>query len=323
MLMSEAMHWAGLLFIGDPHLSGRPPGFRRDDYPQVTLAKLRWALDYGHQHHLLPVLLGDLFHFPRDNANWLLVELMHMLDPAKIGGTTLAVAGNHDCRENALSPDDTLAVLAAAGRLRLLHCDDPWVGIINDVPITVGGSCWGQSLPKSFDRKTPFVFWVTHHDLRFPGYEDAARLKCFEISGVDAVINGHIHRHLDDVVAGGTTWCNPGNVSRVTRGDACRAHRPAILRIDIHSNGWSRERVELPHQPFEEAFHPDVESVDDANGSMPEFIRGLKTLQQSRTADGTGLRIFLDENLSEFDAPVADAIRRLAAEVLMEKTNGQ
>lgn len=27
----------GLLFIGDPHLEARVPGFRKDDYPQVVL----------------------------------------------------------------------------------------------------------------------------------------------------------------------------------------------------------------------------------------------------------------------------------------------
>ena len=30
---------AGLLFIGDPHLASRVPGFRKDDYPRTILAK--------------------------------------------------------------------------------------------------------------------------------------------------------------------------------------------------------------------------------------------------------------------------------------------
>src|SRR3712207_2979769 len=111
----------GLLCIGDPHLATRVPGFRKDDYPRTILQKLRWSLDYAKAERLLPVLLGDLFHWPRDNANWLLVELLDLLKDG-----VLAVSGNHDCNENMLGPDDTLSILSAAGRIHLLDCTGPW-----------------------------------------------------------------------------------------------------------------------------------------------------------------------------------------------------
>ena len=88
--------FAGLLFIGDPHLASRAPGYRKDDYPSAILKKLRWAIDYARENRLMPVLLGDLFDFPRDNANWLLVQLLHLLKG------TLGICGNHDCKENSL-----------------------------------------------------------------------------------------------------------------------------------------------------------------------------------------------------------------------------
>jgi len=44
----------GLLFIGDPHVASRPPGFRKDDYPEAILQKLQWALDYAREHRLGP-----------------------------------------------------------------------------------------------------------------------------------------------------------------------------------------------------------------------------------------------------------------------------
>jgi len=91
------------------------------------------------------VLLGDLFDFPRDNANWLIVRLLNMLD------ATLAISGNHDCKENQLGENDTLSVLVAAGRLRLLDEQHPWVGVINNRPVLIGGTCWGEYFPKSFD----------------------------------------------------------------------------------------------------------------------------------------------------------------------------
>src|SRR3954468_2321894 len=117
---------AGLLFIGDPHLASRAPGFRTDEYPRTVMDKLRWALDYARQQRLMPVLLGDLFDFPRDNANWLLVELHNLLAPG-----TLAIYGNHDCKENVPGENDSVSVLVASGLLRLLSDEDPWVGIVN------------------------------------------------------------------------------------------------------------------------------------------------------------------------------------------------
>src|SRR5688500_5680347 len=58
--------YTGLLCIGDPHLASRAPGFRKDDYPRNILAKLEWAMNYAETNELLPVILGDLFHYPRD-----------------------------------------------------------------------------------------------------------------------------------------------------------------------------------------------------------------------------------------------------------------
>ena len=49
----------GLMFIGDPHLESRVPGFRCDDYPQVALKKMAWCLKFARQENLQPVLLGD------------------------------------------------------------------------------------------------------------------------------------------------------------------------------------------------------------------------------------------------------------------------
>lgn len=304
---------SGLLFIGDPHLASRVPGFRKDDYPRAVLGKLRWIMDYARQNRLRPVILGDLFDFPRDNANWLLVELLTLF-----GGEVLAVHGNHDCKENTLGENDTFSVLVAAGCVRLIDAV-PWRGVINGRTVVVGGTNWGQRIPRSFERidlpEPASVFWVCHHDVRFPGYEEQARFGCFEIPGVDAVINGHIHRNLPGVLAGGTTWLNPGNIARVTRSDITRAHVPGVLRVDISAEGWTHQRIEIPHLGFDEVFHPAVEE-NAATPAGSVFIRELAALESIRTASGAGLRAFLDANLAQFEPGVAGQIKSLAEEVL-------
>ncbi len=310
---------AGLLFVGDPHLSPRAPGFRKDEYAETVLGKLRWCVDYARNEKLLLVLLGDLFHHPRDISNRLLVELISLFrEPV------WTVAGNHDCSENALSDNDTLAVLAAAGCVKLLDRDGPSVQNINGATVVLGGTAWGQYLPKSFDNsmyqkegEPVFTFWVSHHDIRFPGYDDAGRFDCREISGIDAIINGHIHRTLPEVKSGQTRWINPGNICRVSRSDTTREHQPRVLRFDVSRDGWTSRYVDVPHQPFDDVFHPIVagETID-LGDSM--FVTGLTELASARTTSGAGLQAFLDANLSKFPEAVSNEIRSLAKEILAD-----
>jgi DNA repair exonuclease SbcCD nuclease subunit len=312
--------YSGILCIGDPHLASRVPGFRKDDYPRAIFDKLTWALNYATQNDLLPAILGDLFHWPRDNANRMLVRLLELFQ-----GTVLGIAGNHDCKENELRADDALSVLWAAGRLRLLERSGPWSGMIGGRPVLIGGTAWGQPLPSGFDWTdtavngvVPLVIWLTHHDVQFPGYEEAGRFAPREIRGIDICVNGHIHRPLADVIANNTTWLNPGNISRVRRSDADRGRRPSVLRIDVTSQSWSKQTVEVPFLPYEEVFHEEVVTGDlPSEESM--FIRGLATLESLKTHGGAGLKAFLEENLSNFEEPIAAEIRTLAEEVYRDE----
>lgn len=307
--------YQGLLLIGDPHLEGRVPGFRKDEYPRVVLEKLGWCLRYAREHSLLPAILGDLFHLPRDNPNWMLGELMALLDPPVLG-----IYGNHDCHENQMADDDTFSVLVKAGRVRPLGPDSVWSGCMNGRDVIVGGTAWGGWLPKQYvpspngNPDGHLVFWLAHHDVKVPGYEEQGRFSPHEIPGIDVVINGHIHRHLDNVQVGRTLWITPGNISRRSRSDATRQHVPAVLRIDVTPAGWQAQPVEVPHKPFEEVFHEEiVEQAQQITESA--FVAGLAELQARRTATGAGLMGFLEKNASQFDEAVAAEIMNLANEV--------
>jgi predicted phosphodiesterase len=303
----------GLLCIGDPHLASRVPGFRRDDYPRAILEKLRWCLEHARAERLLPVVLGDLFHWPRDNANWLLGEVLALL----AGHEVLAVAGNHDCRVNALEEDDSLSVLAKAGRIRLLREEAPWRGTLAGRAAVVGGTPWGERLPEAGPDEDAFVVWICHHDVGVPGYEEQARLRPRELPGIDVVVNGHVHRRLEDHVVGRTTWLTPGSITRVSRSDAARRHVPAALRIDVGASGFSTEPVPVPHAPFEEVFHPEV-VADEPEEAGSAFVEGLAELRARRTDSGAGLTAFLDRNLDRYPDEVATEIRALAEEVLAD-----
>lgn len=307
---------AGLLFIGDPHLASRVPGFRRDDYPRVALEKLMFCLDVARAEDLEPILLGDLFHWPRENANWLLAELLSRL-PAGL----LSITGNHDCHENKLTPHDSLSLLVGAGRLRLLDGAPPWRARVGGHKVSVRGLAWDEPIPELSDGEPDpdeLVIWLTHHDVAFSGPILPGRPAPFEVAGVDLVINGHIHNEELAQRRGQTLWVNPGNIARLSRDGLTRAHQPAALRLEMAGpRAFRLSRAPIPCAPFDEVFHPAEEARADAPWLDPSaFVSGLGELAARRTQSGEGLTQFLDLHLHRLAPPLASAITDLAKEVL-------
>jgi predicted phosphodiesterase len=306
-------NFKGLLCIGDPHLASKIPGFRKDDYMEAIFKKLEYALNYAEENKLLPVLLGDLFHWPRDNATRLLTKLMRLFNDRLI----LGVTGNHDTTEQELQDDDSLSLLAAAGRLYLLDQKGPWKGMINNVFVTIGGTSWSDRLPKTFSgAPNSLVVWISHHNICFSNGEEIG-VKPQEIPGIHLLVNGHIHKPMPTEVHGMTTWMNPGNISRVARSEGVRGAKPSVLKIiPITNEKWLSEIIEVPHAPFDEVFHPMNEifaSGDLEKGSL--FIQGLEDLESMRTAGGLGLITFIHNNINLFEKEVAEVILNLVKEV--------
>lgn len=314
----------GFLFIGDPHLASRAPGFRKDDYPQTILGKLSWCFDYARSEHLIPILLGDIFHFPRDNANWLLVEFFHLCRTQAY--PIFAVVGNHDCYENSLSSNDSLAVAQSSGVLQLLSPLQPTLFSINQSQILLGGSAWNEPIPDllpdefrkgcSTSPQPQLVFWITHHDIAFSGYEQHARQAPREIPGIDVIINGHIHSTLPEIQIGQTHWLNPGNITRISRTTRNRIRVPTVLHMGIDAGKWSTKRVAIPCRPFEEIFFEPPQAEAQIGNAQSLFVTGLAQLEAFKSATGAGLEHFLDENLEPFEDIVQAEIRTLANEVL-------
>lgn len=306
------MSYSGIVFIGDPHVCASPPGFRLDDYPKSVLQKLSFCLDTAVRQKCLPIILGDLFHVPRDNPNWLLVALIEMFREI----CPWVLVGNHDKYEARLTRDVSLAVLDAAGVIRLLDRSGPVDSVeIDGRSVLIGASPDWTPLPKAADRNGyDAVIWVTHHDLAFPGYE-SAKTNLREIPGVDIVINGHIHTPKSPQRVGGTLWCNPGSLTRISRSVYTQSVKP-VLTI------WKPQAadptsVEVPHKPFDEVFPPLNSTEDPLLADLDEsmFIKGLENLALRKTSEGTGLRSFLEANLDGGN-PVDKIIWELYQEVV-------
>ncbi|MCY2984840.1 MAG: metallophosphoesterase [Planctomycetota bacterium] len=340
----ESNRFSGLLFIGDPHVEGRTPGFRRDNYPETILAKLKWCIEYCEQQELQPILLGDIFDKPRDNPNWLIARMLDIFD----GRCVPTIFGNHDCANPHLDENDSLTLLEKAGAVRLLDEQHLWACSFEGRIVLVGGSPYRYPIPEAFAidpanlyldflSTTPptmehlsqwpskvckpgLVIWLTHHDLTFPNPHEAVVTHFNELVGIDYVINGHIHRRASaDVVRGQTTWVNPGNIVRRSRSDSIRGHEPAVLRMDIVSDDQFLHYVNVPHQDATQVFHDlDPMGIEDADQNQSSFVTGLAMLQSRKTESGAGLMQFLKENVSQFETEVASEILKLAEDVLLD-----
>lgn len=305
----------GILFIGDPHVCSRQPGHRIDDYRETVLKKLSFCLEVSRERNLLPVILGDLFHLPRDNPNSLLVDLIRLFMPVR----PWVLVGNHDKYEARFTPDVSLAVLQAAGAARVI-----WeAGIVDvvrvgDRQVMLGASPDWTPIPSRVENtsEADTVIWLTHHNISFPGYE-AGRDDPREIAGVDIVVNGHIHTPKEPVCTGSTIWVNPGSIVRVTRSPVTRNVKPGILVWKPGDDRKGRfEKIPIPVRPFDEVFQPmeyQVEGEGDLKDSL--FIRGLENIMIKKTAEGVGLKAFLEANLEPAN-PVDEIIWDLYREVV-------
>ena len=316
----EIVHgFEGLLLIGDPHVEGRQPNFRKDEYPEVILEKLEFCLEYCRANRLQPVCLGDLFDKPRDNPTWLMGRLIEMLSRTPMIG----IYGNHDCGDPELNKHDSLSLLIKAGCYRLVDRSDFWTGSIGGRRLVVAGSSYRHPIPDSFetrlvpplasDTSSPLVIWLTHHDIDFAGYE-SGRVSAKEITNVDLLVNGHIHRRLEPISAGKTTWINPGNISRRSRSEANKVQTPTAFSVGVDGKRITIDKVVIPHRPFAEVFHEALLPRDDES-TASEFVAGMKELLMRRTDSGAGLQEFIKHNIDQFEPDVATQINALVAEV--------
>lgn len=239
--MVELARFEGIQFIGDPHVSSRRPGRRKEGYTESVLAKLERCAELSREHRWVSVITGDLFHTSRDSDLAMLSRLIQVL--RSFYAPVRVLTGNHDLSRDALSDADALSLLFLAGAA--VPLTDETVEIGSDT-VRILGVDYGTPIPDRIESygTAAVTCLVTHHDLAFgSAYPGALPLK--SIAGVDFVVNGHMHATKPAQLVGSTWWHNPGNIEPLSID--LRAHLPACWVWAERSDCSQLKRHELPH----------------------------------------------------------------------------
>lgn len=240
--MFELQSFAGILYIGDPHVSSKRPGRRKDDYLSSVLGKLAFCAQVCNEQNLLPVIGGDLLHRADENSLRALNQLIAVLK--SFHTTPVSLEGNHDKLETSLSEGDALYLLEQSGAVKVISSFGQFGEyLIGGNHVRLVGIPYGCTIPNSLPAGEGIAVAFTHHDLAFGGaYPGAIALK--EIEGASMVINGHMHDNKPSVPMGGTVWHNPGNIEPLS---VDLAHFvPRAWRWDGDASA-PLQGIELPH----------------------------------------------------------------------------
>ena len=200
----------GFLFIGDPHVSSRRIGRRKDDYLASVLEKLAACAVLCVRHKLVPVILGDLFHRNDDNSLKMLNRLIRVLKTFPV--VPWVLEGNHDKEQTSLTEEDALALVELAGAVRVASQEALIAEYsFSGQAVRLWGCPYGAAIPTELAPFAGKTVMVTHHDMAF-GSTYPGALPLAEVLGCETVVNGHMHDTKPFVKAGATWWCNPGNI---------------------------------------------------------------------------------------------------------------
>lgn len=303
--MAEPREVDGVLFIGDPHLSSRKPGRRKDgNFAATVLGKIEFLIDVCNERRLLPCFLGDMFDSAVEADEQLKTKLARIL--RRSWTLPISNVGNHDIRNAILTDGDTLAVLAETGVIKVcVHSGGFETVKVGDKTVGIGATPYGQSIPmdaRPFFGKVDQIVWLTHHDVAFENAYPGS-MAAQAMAGCRLVVNGHMHLYKKPLKVGGTVWFNPGNITRQAI-DAIE-HVPAAYALTAKGN---LEKIEVPHEKavFDltgkliGAVSPGEVSreTEEQDSTFVNLLRADSSMEMVRSDDGS---ILLEEIADKFD----------------------
>ena len=316
----------GFLFIGDPHVSSKRIGRRRDDYQASVLQKLSDCADLCLLYQLVPVILGDLFHRNDDNNLPMLNGLMRVLK--KFPCVPVVLEGNHDKEQTQLSPSDALDLMQLAGVVRVAS-KEALIEVYNfeGRAVRLWACPYGSQIPDQLPAFEGTTILLTHHDLAFgSSYPGSQPLK--PIANCDMVVNGHMHDTKACVLHEQTWWHNPGNIEPLSVDLA--AHVPRAWEWTPEQDCATLTGHDLSHgndlfdlTGLQVVATDSLEAVQAYQPVASQFAQLLRTqsaTDAARTDDATILLEDLNDvfETATFSEAATQLMQALATEMVMD-----
>lgn len=318
----------GFLFIGDPHVSSKRIGRRKDDYLGSVLGKLSQCAALAAKLQLIPVILGDLFHRNDDSNLSMLNRLMRVLQ--EFPCTPIVLEGNHDKEQSTLTASDALDLLQLAGVVKVASRPELIQEFCFDGRSVRLWACpYGSDVPDQLPAFAGVTVMLTHHDLAFgSAYPGSKPLK--PVEGCDMVVNGHMHDTKKSVLQGQTWWHNPGNIEPLSIDLA--GHVPqawawfadsSVDKLEGHALDHGVDLFDLTGVQVEATDGLiAVEQFKPVASEFAQLLSAQTSMDAARTDDAT---ILLEDLNDALDASsVSEASRHLmqalAAELVIEVT---
>jgi hypothetical protein len=310
---------SGLLVIGDPHVSSRRPGRRKEAvWPAPIMAKLERCVAVANERNLVPVILGDLFDRPVERDMALKAQLVRILQGFR--RRAIVNVGNHDMLHTTLSDSDSLALLGLCDVVDVVAESGPVTTLdLAGHRLGIGMTPYGQTIPTDVSGSmtgADRLAWFTHHDIAFESSYPGA-VPPHAVAGCDIVVNGHVHKTQKPILAGRTRWLNPGNISR--QSVDLKDHLPRAWVLDARGElvpealPFETDVFDLTGRVVEAASEERVAAVESAFVSL---LQAQAPADMKRSDDGSVIREEIEAKFKENQT--SDAVRAIVRSLLDE-----
>lgn len=290
------------IHVTDIHIMGRTPKYRKDDFLQTILEKIKWVQDYAKSVRATAILCtGDLFD-RADTAYSVLNDLMPVLQASEV--PWISIIGNHD--EYGYNPETIsrtpMGTLLNSGIVKYVSYENPIIykpNFANREGVVITG-CDSTILTDNREDKEydygiingrPFCPLMTrdesvttiHLSHGFLANKDWGEhihhtqiKEIYDKVQADIILCGHEHSGFGIVrTSNGKIFINPGALGRITAGvgDINREVNIAEITISTFDDGEGCYDKEVDVRLVPVSIAKDADDVIDIEKAMEEKER--------------------------------------------------
>ena len=288
-----------IAIVVDPHLRGRPPRSRLDDFQAAILRKLTWVVDYCNEQNITCMLIpGDLFDSFAVGVTTI-GDLAVTLQ--RFYGVILTIPGNHDLiagnpETKWRTPYYMLSRLGVTKDLdRKVYMIDGGAGRKN-ICVSGHGFTYETDTPegmKQFDPEAPpcdsaVRIHMVHSMLlaKAPGFDMRHTLIEDVRSDADVIVSGHDHSGFGVIRRkDGKLFINPGSIARLSASETEMNRQVQIAVIDVYPEGEVSARlipVECAAPAAQVLSREHIELADRRNEELEAFLSILASEGESK-----------------------------------------